>query len=393
VGTHSAADRSLFETLTCTRCGATHDHTTVQTVCQEPGCGRPLIARYALDELPRPAPGHDGTGAGPLWRFPELMPLTPGTDPVTLGEGGTPLLRARRLAAAAGLEELWLKDESGNPTGSFKARGLALAAIKAKELGAATIALPTAGNAGGAAAAYAARAGMGCAVVMPSDTPRVFKDEVVAFGGTLIEHEGLIDDCGKIVAERVAAEGWYDVSTLKEPYRVEGKKTMGIEIAEQLGWSLPDVVIYPTGGGTGLVGMWKAWAELEAVGWLGPARPRMFAVQASGCAPVVDAFVGGAERCERVEQAQTIAAGLRVPKPFADEWILAVLRKSGGGAVAVTDEQIAAGVERLARTEGIYAAPEVGATWAAVESLFERGDLAADERIVIVVTGSAYKYL
>jgi threonine synthase len=387
------AARSLFETLTCTRCGATHDPDAIQTICREAGCGRPLVARYALEELPRPAPEAAASPVGHLWRYPELMPITARTELVSLGEGGTPLLPAMRLGRELGLRDLWLKDESGNPTGSFKARGLAVAAIKAKELGAETIALPTAGNAGGAAAAYAARIGLACVVVMPSDTPAVFKREVVAFGGRLVEHEGLIDDCGRIVAEHVARDGWYDVSTLKEPYRVEGKKTMGIEIAEQLGWALPDVVIYPTGGGTGLVGMWKAWAELEAVGWIGPERPRMYAVQPTGCAPVVRAFDTGAERCERVEGAQTIAAGLRVPRPFADEWILAVLRKSGGGAVAVSDEEITAGVDRLARLEGIFAAPEVGATWAAVEALVRRQEVSAADRIVIVATGSAYKYL
>jgi threonine synthase len=383
----------LFETLICTRCGAEHEPTELQTTCARGGCGRPLAARYAVEPVPRPASGEREGAAGPLWRLPELMPIGPETDIVTLGEGGTPLLRATRLGQRSGLPDLWIKDESGNPTGSFKARGMAVAVTKAVELGAQAIAVPTAGNAGSAAAAYAARAGIDCVVVMPADTPPVFRREIADLGATLIEHDGLIDECGKIVAERAAAEGWFDVSTLKEPYRVEGKKTLGTEIAEQLGWELPDAIVYPTGGGTGLVGMWKAFNELGGIGWVHQQRPRMYAVQAAGCAPVVRAFDAGAKACARFENATTHAAGLRVPRPFADEWILAVLGRSNGGAIAVAEDEIREGVDELARVEGIYACPEGGAAWAGARKLRARGDIAAGERVVVVNTGSAYKYM
>jgi threonine synthase len=262
----------LFQTLTCTRCGAEHDPAALQTICTGEACGRPLAARYTVEPLPRPDPGAAAELADTIWRFSELLPVGPETEILTLGEGGTPLLRAPRLGRAVGVERLYIKDEAGNPTGSFKARGMAVAVTKAVELGAEAIAVPTAGNAGSAAAAYAARAGIGCAVVMPADTPPVFKREVVDLGAELVEHDGLIDECGRIVAEQAAARGWFDVSTLKEPYRVEGKKTMGTEIAEQLGWELPDAIVYPTGGGTGLVGMWKAFAELGQLGWIGASR-------------------------------------------------------------------------------------------------------------------------
>ncbi len=387
-----ASRPSNFETLTCTICGAIHDPGVVQTICTEPDCHGPLAARYALEPTPRPSAAQLAELPRTAWRFPQLMPITDETKIITLHEGCTPLIPATRLCAASGLNSLWIKDESGNPTGSFKARGLTAAVTKALELGAQAIALPTAGNAGGAAAAYAAKAGMECVVVMPVDTPQIFKTEVKAFGGTLIEYEGLIDECGKVIAEQKEEKNWYDVSTLKEPYRVEGKKTLGFEIAEQLDWTLPDAVIYPTGGGTGLVGMWKAWAELEALGWIGSHRPKMYAVQAEGCAPVVTAFTQGAERCQRVENATTYASGLRVPCPFADRWILEVLRRSEGGAVALTEKQIQEGQSELARLEGIFAAPEGGAAWAGVKVLQERGEISPDTRVVVVNTGSGYKY-
>ncbi len=384
---------SVFATLSCTRCEKEYDPERVQTVCQDPSCGRPLAARYALETMPRPTSAELAIARNDIWRFGKLMPLTPKTKIVSIGEGWTPLLKSSRLGQSAGFDDLWIKDESGNPTGSFKARGLGVAVTKALELGAETIAVPTAGNAGGAAAAYAARAGLGCVVAMPRDTPAMFKEEVVAFGAELIEHDGLLDECGKIVAEGKAAHGWYDVSTLKEPYRAEGKKTLGFEIAEQLSWQLPDVVVYPTGGGTGLIGMWKAWAELEAIGWIDSHRPRMYAVQADGCAPVVRAVESAAHRCTKVTNAATYAAGLRVPAPFADEWILAVLNRSRGGAIAVSDQAIREGAGEMSRMEGIYPAPEGGATWAAVKILLTRGDIKSDEKIVIVNTGSAYRYV
>lgn len=327
-----------------------------------------------------------------MWRWRALLPVSPTTRIATLGEGGTPLLRADRLGAQSGLSDLWIKDESGNPTGSFKARGLALAVTKAKELGARALALPTAGNAGSAAAAYAARAGIPCTVVMPKDTAPAFKAEVRAFGAELVEIDGLIDDCGAFVAAHEEARGWFDLSTFKEPYRVEGKKTLGFEIAEQLGFCLPDAVVYPTGGGTGLVAMWKAWNELEGCGLIGAARPRLFAVQAEGCAPLVRAFESGADRCEKVAGATTAALGLRVPKPFADEWILAVLRRSNGGAVAVAEEAIRQGVADLARCEGLAACPESGAALAGMRALIARGVIRAKDRVVVVSTGAGYNY-
>jgi len=389
----AGASRSLFQTLTCTRCGAEHDPAALQTVCVEPGCGRPLAARYAVEPLPRPDRLRSSDAPGSLWRLRELLPVSAETRIITLGEGGTPLLPAPRLGARVGIPSLWIKDEAGNPTGSFKARGMAVAVTKAAELGAEAIAVPTAGNAGSAAAAYAARAGIACVVVMPADTPPVFKREIADLGATVIEHPGLIDDCGRVVAERAAAEGWFDVSTLKEPYRVEGKKTLGTEIAEQLDWTLPDAIVYPTGGGTGLIGMWKAFVELGELGWIGAGRPRMYAVQAAGCAPVVRAFERESERCERFADAATHAAGLRVPRPFADEWILAVLRRSGGSAVSVSEDAIRAGVDELARQEGVYCCPEGGAAWAGTRALVERGEIGPDDRVVVVNTGSAYKYM
>jgi threonine synthase len=291
------------------------------------------------------------------------------------------------------LENLWIKDESLNPTGSFKARGLAVAVTKAKEVGAKIIAVPTAGNAGAAAAAYAARADLECVVVMPADTPTAFKKDIALYGARLIECDGLIDECVKIVKQGKRQEGWYDVSTLKEPYRVEGKKTMGLEIAEQMGWELPDAVIYPTGGGTGLIGMWKAWSELEMLGWIDSKRPKMYAVQAYGCQPVVEAFEKGLDRMKKAKNAWTSAFGLRVPKPFADEWILQVIRESNGKAMTVTDDQMLAAAKDISQIEGILACPEGGATLAALYILLEEEFLKSDERVVIVNTGSATKYL
>ncbi|HUT76752.1 MAG TPA: threonine synthase [Polyangia bacterium] len=377
--------RSLFVTLTCWRCGAEHDPAVLQNTCREPGCGRPLVARYTLDDAD---PGAGDAPARGLWRHGALLP-DPGPDgPVTLGEGDTPLLKAPRMARELGLDDLRIKDESQCPTGSFKARGLAVAVTMVRRLGAAGVALPSAGNAGSAAAAYAARAGLRCLVVVPADTPPAFKDDVRACGGELIEHPGPIDECGAVVAGRLRAGGWFDVSTLKEPYRLEGKKTIGLELAEQLGGEVPDAIVYPTGGGTGLLGIWKAFAELEALGRIGPKRPRMWAVQPEGCAPVVRAFDSGAGRCERVTGATTHALGLRVPKPFADEWILAVLRRSGGGAVAVSEDGIREGTSMLARLEGLVAAPESGAAVAGLRRLLASGRILPAERVVLINTGA-----
>ncbi len=328
-----------------------------------------------------------------MWRWHEMMPVEDPDNVVTLGEGATPLLRADRLASRASLRDLWIKDESSNPTGSFKARGLSAAVSKAKELGHTKIALPTAGNAGGAAAAYAAKAGMECHVFMPADTPPVFRIECERYGAEVTLVDGLIDDCGRIVGERAPREGWHDVSTLKEPFRVEGKKTMGYELAEDFGWKLPDAILYPTGGGTGLIGMWKAFDEMEELGWIDAARPRMIAVQAEGCAPIPKAFAEGKDVSERFPNARTYASGLRVPKAFADYLILADVRASGGTAVAVSDDAMRRACDEIGAAEGLFVAPEGGAVWAAAKDLLARGLLGASERIVLFNTGSGFKYL
>jgi threonine synthase len=379
---------SSFSHLECTRCGARHDRDGGANLCAS--CRGPLFARYAPPALDR-----DDVAGRPrsIWRWHEMMPVLDPENVVSLGEGGVPLLSAPRLAEGLGFEDLWIQDEGNNPTGSFKARGLSAAVSRAKELGLSKIALPTAGNAGGAAAAYAARAGLECHVFMPADTPPVFRIECERYGAHVTLVDGLIDACGRIVGERAPAEGWHDVSTLKEPYRVEGKKTMGYEIAEQLGWSLPDVVVYPTGGGTGLIGMWKAWGEMEALGWIGSARPRMVSVQAEGCAPIPKAFAEGKEVSAKVEGAHTYASGLRVPKAYADYLILRILRESKGEAVTVTDDEMRRGVVELASHEGLFAAPEGGAAWEAVKQLVARGKVGKDERIVVFDTGTGYKYV
>jgi threonine synthase len=376
--------------LACTRCGVTYDVGPLLNVCTKEGCAGSLFAEY--HDVPFRREDADARSPG-MWRWHEMMPARSEAEIVSLGEGGTPLLEADRLGAAHGMPHLYVKEEAANPTGSFKARGLAAAVTMAKALGAKKIALPTAGNAGGAAAAYAAKAGLECHVFMPKDTPKIFRIECEAYGAKVVLVDGLIDDCGRIVGERKASEAWFDVSTLKEPYRVEGKKTMGYEIAEQLGWTLPDVVVYPTGGGTGLIGMWKAFDEMERLGWIGSARPRMVAVQAAGCAPIPKAFAEGKDVSTRFENAATYASGLRVPKAYADYLILRILRASKGDAVTVTDDEMRRGVLELASHEGLFAAPEGGAAWEAVKKLVAKGKVGRDERIVVFDTGTGYKYV
>jgi len=322
-----------------------------------------------------------------------MMPVEEPENIVSLGEGGTPLLRAERLGASGNFSDLWIKDESGNPTGSFKARGLSAAVSKGKELGFRRIAVPSAGNAGGAAAAYAARAAMECDVFLPEDTPGLFGAECQRYGARVTLVPGLIDACGKLVGEGAAEGKWHDVSTLKEPYRVEGKKTLGYELAEDFGWKLPDAVVYPTGGGTGLIGMWKAFAEMERLGWIGPKRPRMIAVQAAGCAPIPKAFAEGRTAAEKWENAQTYASGLRVPKPFADFLILAILRESGGDAVTVTDDEMRGSEDEIGESEGMFVCPEGAATWAAAKNLVASGRLGSRSRVVLFNTGTGFKYL
>ncbi|HEY6066221.1 MAG TPA: threonine synthase [Thermoanaerobaculia bacterium] len=381
---------SFFAHLVCTKCGRTYERDSRFGVCPASGCGGPLFARYHDRPLDRDrVTGRPRT----IWRWREMMPVEDPENVVSLGEGGAPLLRADRLGRAAGFADLWIQDESGNPTGSFKARGLSAAVSKAKELGFRSIGVPSAGNAGGAAAAYAARAGMSCDVFLPRDTPPLFREECERYGARVTMVDGLIDACGRLVAEGAAAGRWHDVSTLKEPYRVEGKKTMGYELAEALQWELPDAVIYPTGGGTGLIGMWKAFAEMERLGWIGRKRPRMIAVQAAGCAPIPKAFAEGKTVAERWENAQTYASGLRVPKPFADSLILAILRESAGDAIAVTDNDMRAAESEIGAAEGLFVCPEGAATWAAAKKLVDEGRLDRESRIVLFNTGTGFKYV
>ncbi len=329
-----------------------------------------------------------------MWRYRELMPLFEGEAPVTLGEGWTPLPHVARLGAALGLPKLYVKDESLNPTNSFKARGLSAAVTRAHHLGAKTLSIPTAGNAGNAMAAYAAAAGMTAKVFMPKDVKVPFIRECELYGADVTLVDGLITDAGRIAAETGKPLGWYDVSTLKEPYRIEGKKTMGYELAEQFNWTLPDWIIYPTGGGTGMVGMWKAFAEMSALGWIDPVkRPKMVTVQAEGCAPIIKAYDEGAERSQMWPNAHTAADGLRVPKAIGDFLVLRAVRESGGAAVAVSDADMIAGMRELGRLEGISAAPEGGAALHALKVLQQQGRITADDTVVIFNTGGALKYL
>jgi threonine synthase len=327
--------------------------------------------------------------ASTMWRYAEVLPSR---DPVSLGEGMTPLLHAKRLGKSFGLDKLYIKDEGLNPTGSFKARGLSAAVSRAKELGAKALATPTAGNAGGALAAYAAQAGIPSVIVMPADTPLANEMECRAFGADVRKLDGLISDCGKYVGENKEKNGWFEVTTLKEPYRIEGKKTMAYELWEQFEGKLPDVVIYPTGGGVGMIGMWKAFGEMEAMGWIGKERPRMVTVQSAGCAPIVAAFERGEESAPMWQGAATIASGLRVPKAIGDFLILHAIRKSKGTAVAASDGDILANTKELAAKEGIFAAPEGGATVAAARRLAETGWIKPHDTVVLFNTGCGYKY-
>jgi threonine synthase len=380
--------------LECSRTGETFPAEALQTISP---AGAPLLARYDLAAIASRWRPEDLAGRRPdLWRYREVLPVAREEAALSLGEGMTPLFRAPRLeGATAGLPgaELWIKDETQNPTGSFKARGLAVAVSRAVELGAPAVALPSAGNAGSAAAAYAALAGVPAYIVMPADTPRPIVAEARELGARVELRDGLITDCAKVVKEGCRRHGWFDLSTLKEPYRLEGKKTMGYELAEQLGWSLPEVIVYPTGGGTGLVGMWKAFAELEALGWIGSARPRMVSVQAAGCAPIVRAWERGLTAAEPWLEAETSAYGLRVPQAIGDFLILQAIRDSGGAAVAVDDDAMALGVSELGRTTGVFSSPEGGAVVAAVPRLVETGIIGEGDRVILFITGSGLKYL
>ena len=378
--------------LSCTACGLRHEWSTLQNLCT--ACQKPLFAIYDLTAagrvLKREALVRREKS---LWRYREVLPLPLHIEPVSLGEGGTPLLRAARYGVELGLPDLWIKDESQNPTQSFKARGMAVGVSMAQHLGATKLAVPTAGNAGGALAAYAARAGLEAHIFMPRDTPRANVIECRELGAHVTLIDGLITDCGAEIARRKAAEGWFDLSTLKEPYRVEGKKTLGYELAEQLDWRLPDVILYPTGGGTGLIGMWKAFDEMEKMGWIGAKRPRMFSVQASGCAPIVRAFADDAISAAEFPNAHTCASGLRVPKAIGDFLMLKILRESQGGAVAVDDEAMIRTTREVGGKEGIFVAPEGAACFAALRSLCAAGEITVEDQIVIFNTGSGIKYL
>jgi threonine synthase len=381
-----------FTHLACTACGKEHDHTVPQNLCT--ACGKPLFAHYDLAAAGRTLTKEALRGrTKSLWRYREVLPVADDADIVTLGEGFTPLLAAPRLGAKHGMERLYLKDEAQNPTGSFKARGMTTAVSMAKQFGLKKLAVPSAGNAAGALAAYAARAGMEAHIFMPRDTPRANVIECEQMGAHVTLIDGLITDCGAEVAKRKAAEGWFDVSTLKEPYRAEGKKTLGYELAEQFDWKLPDVILYPTGGGTGLIGMWKAFDEMEKLGWIGSRRPRMFTVQASGCQPIVRAFEAGETFAAEHLGAHTKASGLRVPKAIGDFIMLDALRKSGGGAIAVPDEDMIASTREVGAAEGVFVAPEGAACYAALKQLLAAGTVRPEETTVLFNTSTGLKYL
>jgi threonine synthase len=384
---------SFITHLECSKCHKEYSHKQIQTFCPE--CKATLLPRYDLDAARGRVDRNEiESRKKGMWRWRELLPVLSEENQVFLGEGDTPLLRLPHVEKELGLSNLYVKDESNNPTGSFKARGLAAAVSKARELGVEKVIIPTAGNAGGAMAAYAARAGLRAHIFMPGDTPLANLEESRVAGAEVTLVNGLISDAAAMAGEKARSEGWFDLSTFKEPYRVEGKKVMGYELAEAFDWRLPDVIIYPTGGGTGLVGMWKAFAELEALGWLEDARrPRMVSVQAEGCAPVVKAFRQGAAFCEFWTNAHTLASGLRVPKSFADHLILQDIYDSDGTAIAVSDEFILEAQSQLASREGIFAAPEGAATLAALKDLIQEGWVHPKERIVLFNTGSGLKYL
>ena len=384
---------SFLSYLECSGCGEHYKHTELNTFC--PICQSPLLSRYDLAAARRQVDRDAVIGRKKgMWRWHELLPVLNRENQIFLGEGDTPLLSLPHLEKELELSHLFVKDESSNPTGSFKARGLAAAVSKAKELGVEKVIIPTAGNAGGALAAYAARAGLQAHIFMPKDTPFANIEESRMAGADVTLVDGLISDAAGMAGEKARTEGWFDVSTFKEPYRVEGKKIMGYELAEAFDWQLPDVIVYPTGGGTGLVGMWKAFDELESLGWLeNTKRPRMVSVQADGCAPVVKAFKEGASFCDFWINAHTIASGLRVPKSFADHLILQDIYESEGTAIAVSDESILDSQHQLAATEGIFAAPEGAATLAALKELIKQGWVDSEERIVLFNTGSGLKYL
>src|SRR6266403_702189 len=379
----------FLKRLECSVCGREHEWSQLQNLCGS--CNKPLFAIADLAAASRTMTRDTLLAREKsLWRYREVMPLPPDVEPVSLGEGGTPLLRARKFADDV---DLWIKDESLNPTQSFKARGMSVAVSMAKFIGAKKLAVPSAGNAGDALAAYAARAGLEAHIFVPRDTPRANVIECRELGAHVTLIDGLITDCGAEITRRKEKEGWFDLSTLKEPYRIEGKKTLGYEIAEQLDWKLPDVILYPTGGGTGLIGMWKAFDEMEALGWIDNKRPRMFSIQASGCAPIVRAFEAGEKFAAEFPNARTVASGLRVPKAIGDFLMLRIVRESKGGAIAIDDDEMIRTVREVGSKEGLFVAPESAACFAALKKLRGCGKIDIGERVVIFNTSSGIKYL
>lgn len=384
--------KSYFTHLQCTWCGNEFPHEKPIRTC--PDCGRVLFARYDLDSIgkttsPDVFHGRDSN----MWRFFEMMPVIDIDNLVTLGEGGTPLMPAKNLGASLGLKNLYIKDEGLNPTGSFKARGLSAAVSKAKEVGEMKVTMPTAGNAGGALAAYAAKAGMEATVFMPQDAPMANQLECRALGARLFLIEGLINDAGRMSQEMAAKEDLFDLSTLREPYRAEGKKTMALELAMDLGWRAPDVIVYPTGGGTGIVGMHKAFKELQDLGWIDSPQPKFICIQAEGCQPLVKAFHEGEDSAEEYPNASTDAAGLRVPAVFADYIILKVLRETDGTAISVTDQEMVDAMTEMGAAEGVFAAPEGAATLVGLKKLIDQNFLTGSETVILMNTGSGYKYM
>jgi len=388
---HAAMTDTCFVThLECSMTGERHAAGVLHNLSR---AGKPLLVRYDLPAIAKTLPRATLRERAPdWWRYRELLPMQRADSAVSLGEVMTPLIDLPRVAADLGLDRVIVKDEGRLPTGSFKARGLALAVTMARELGVREMAIPTNGNAGAAMAAYASRAGIATYAFCPDDTPDINVREIAAQGGRVYKVNGLIDDCGKLVGEGEKTRGWFNCSTLKEPYRIEGKKTMGLELAEQLGWQLPDAIFYPTGGGTGLIGMWKAFAEMEALGWIGPQRPRMFAIQASGCAPIVRAFEQGVEHATRWDDAHTIASGIRVPGALGDFLILRAVRASGGAALAVDDDAIQAALDECGRRDGLLLCPEGAATLAGLRLAQQRGLVRGGERVVLFNCADGHKY-
>lgn len=382
---------TTFKDLQCPSCGSRFSGEIVQSVCSNQACSSTLFARYDLGY--KSIAGSSLKNLQSMWRYSAFLPVIHANNIISLGEGLTPLIPLANLKYKGNENNVFWKDESGNPTGSFKAKGISVALSKAKELGLKEFSIPTAGNAGGALSAYCARGNMKAHVFMPRDTPKIFKDECRLFGASLTEVDGSILDCGRIAQNKSVENGWFQIATLKEPYRLEGKKTMGYEIAEQFDWKLPDVILYPTGGGTGLIGIWKAFEEMESMGWIGSHRPRMVAVQSSSCQGITNAFRDKQEDSQTIDNGFTIANGLRVPKPYASKIILALLRSSNGTAISIGDRQIECALKEIAKKEGMLIAPEGAALWEAYKQLKDSRWIAPEEKVLLLNTGSGYKYL